>query len=187
MTRTPDLKEVTKKAAPAAAGIGLPLAALHAAGIPGLSVVGATSGLASLGSLPGLALLGLNPVTAGVTALLLLGGGSAWLTRKLLQGKDVNGKHEHGNTFLHKAAKEGQVEVVKVLIQAGAQLKVKNKKGCTPLHKAAKEGQVEVVKVLIQAGAQLKVKNKQGHTPKDCAAAANQVDVLNLLTEAELS
>jgi len=114
--------------------------------------------LASLAKLSGLSLVGLNPITAGVGALLLLGGGSAWLAGKLLQGqrqqKDVNGQDEHGRTLLHEAAKEGQVKAVKVLIGAGAELNLKD---------------------------------QQGHTPKDCAAAANQGDVLNLLTEAELA
>ncbi|MXX09226.1 MAG: ankyrin repeat domain-containing protein, partial [Synechococcus sp. SB0673_bin_10] len=105
-----------------------------AAGIPGLSFIGATSGLASLGSLSGLALLGLNPITAGVVTLLLLGGGSAWLTGKLLrrQQKDINAQDEHGRTPLHQAAQEGQAEAVKVLIEAGAQLNVKDKAGAYP-------------------------------------------------------
>ncbi|MYF19982.1 MAG: hypothetical protein F4226_07330 [Synechococcus sp. SB0678_bin_12] len=141
------------KAAPAAAGIGLPLAALNAAGIPSLSFIGATSGLASLGSLSGLALLGLNPITAGVVTLLLLGGGSAWLTGKLLQGsqKDVNGKDEHGNTLLHQAAKEGQVEAIKVLIGAGARLNLKDKQGHTPKDCAAAANQGDVLNLLTEA------------------------------------
>ncbi|MYK06259.1 MAG: ankyrin repeat domain-containing protein, partial [Synechococcus sp. SB0670_bin_20] len=190
MPPTPGAKSrFFKNAAQVGAGITVPLTALYAAGIPGLSFIGSASGLASLAKLSGLSLVGLNPITAGVGALLLLGGGSAWLTGKLLEGqqKDVNGKDEHGTTLLHQAAKEGQVEAVKVLIEAGARLDVKDKQGSTPMHQAAKEGQVEAVKVLIGAGARLNLKDKQGHTPKDCAAAANQGDALSLLTEAELA
>jgi hypothetical protein len=43
------------------------------AGIAGFSAVGITSGLAALGSLSGLAVLGLNPMTAGIGALILGG------------------------------------------------------------------------------------------------------------------
>ena len=195
MSRTPGhqgrFKNAAKGAAQVGVGITVPLTALYAAGIPGLSFTGSASGLASLAKLSGLSLVGLNPITAGVGALPLLGGGSAWLTGKLLQGqrqqKDVNGQDEHGRTLLHEAAKEGQVEVVKFLVQAEAELNLKDKQGSTPLHQAAKEGQVEAIKVLIGAGARLNLKDQQGHTPKDCAAAANQGDVLNLLTEAELA
>lgn len=56
-----------------AAAVGVPLAALNMAGIAGFSAVGITSGLAALGSMSGLAVLGLNPMTAGIGALILGG------------------------------------------------------------------------------------------------------------------
>ena len=98
MTQPPGRKDrLIKKAAQAGAGIGAPLAVLSAAGIPGLSTIGAATGLAALGQISGLVLLGLNPITAGVGALLLVGGGSAWLAGNLplLKSKGVNGQDEH--------------------------------------------------------------------------------------------
>jgi len=62
-------KELTSRAA----AVGIPLVALNMAGIAGFSAVGITSGLAALGSLSGLAILGLNPMTAGIGALILGG------------------------------------------------------------------------------------------------------------------
>ena len=56
-----------------AAAVGVPLAALNMAGIAGFSAAGITSGLAALGSMSGLAILGLNPMTAGIGALILGG------------------------------------------------------------------------------------------------------------------
>jgi hypothetical protein len=56
-----------------AAAVGVPLAALNMAGLAGFSAVGITSGLAALGSMSGLAILGLNPMTAGIGALILGG------------------------------------------------------------------------------------------------------------------
>jgi len=56
-----------------AAAVGVPLAALNFAGITGFSAVGITSGLAALGGMSGLVVLGLNPMTAGIGALILGG------------------------------------------------------------------------------------------------------------------
>lgn len=63
-----------KELASRAASVGVPLSALYFAGsVVGFSAVGITSGLATLGSASGLALLGLNPMTAGIAALIIAG------------------------------------------------------------------------------------------------------------------
>lgn len=62
-----------KELASRAAAVGVPLAALNVAGIAGFSAVGITSGLAALGGMSGLVVLGLNPMTAGIGALILGG------------------------------------------------------------------------------------------------------------------
>jgi hypothetical protein len=57
-----------------AASVGIPLSALYFAGsIVGFSAVGVTTGLATIGSASGLILLGLNPMTAGIAALIVSG------------------------------------------------------------------------------------------------------------------
>lgn len=56
-----------------AAGLGIPLVSLYFAGIVGFSAVGISSGLAALGGISGLTLLGLNPMTAGIAALIMIG------------------------------------------------------------------------------------------------------------------
>lgn len=71
-----------------AAAVGVPLAALNMAGIAGCSAVGITSGLAALGSLSGLAVLGLNPMTAGIGALILGGVAIKKIADFALSGDD---------------------------------------------------------------------------------------------------
>ena len=70
------------------------------------------------------------------------------------------------------------LEVVKILINSGAEVDAKDNNGLTPLHVAAKEreifhgGQVqllEIFKVLINSGAQFNIKNNDGKTPLDLA------------------
>jgi hypothetical protein len=62
-----------KELAARAASVGIPLGALYFAGTVGLSAVGITSGLATLGGASGLVLLGLNPMTAGIAAMIIAG------------------------------------------------------------------------------------------------------------------
>ena len=64
------------------------------------------------------------------------------------------------------ATRNGNPEVVQVLIQAGASLEVRDKWQYTPLHRAAENNvNPEIVQVLIQAGADLEVRDKWAYTP----------------------
>jgi hypothetical protein len=57
-----------------AAALSIPLSVLYFSGsVIGFSAVGITSGLAAIGSGSGLVLLGLNPMTAGIAALIIGG------------------------------------------------------------------------------------------------------------------
>jgi len=62
-------KEISARAA----AVGLPLTALYYAGVTGFGAAGLTSGLAGLGAVSGLTALGLNPMTAGIAALIVGG------------------------------------------------------------------------------------------------------------------
>jgi ankyrin repeat protein len=72
---------------------------------------------------------------------------------------------------LHWAAINAHVGLVKVLIEAGANIFAKQRFGDTALHSAAYGGHAEVVKALIEAGAMTSVRNKYGWTPLDLSLA----------------
>ena len=63
---------------------------------------------------------------------------------------------------LHLAAANGEVETIKELLIAGAQLDAKNQDGLTPLDLAMRNGHAEAVKVLRKAGAQPNTKESAG-------------------------
>lgn len=72
------------------------------------------------------------------------------------QNFDVNTKYEKdGSTALHWAAYGGQYDVVKYLLEHGADVNAKDNNDRTPLMDAAQEGHLEVVKYLVEHGAKV--------------------------------
>jgi len=71
----------------------------------------------------------------------------------LQQGVDANGAEIDGSTSLHWAVRRDDVETAKLLIDAGASVKVKNRYEVTPLSLACTNGNAEIVSLLLNAGA----------------------------------
>ncbi|MCY3538150.1 MAG: ankyrin repeat domain-containing protein [Cyanobacteria bacterium MAG IRC4_bin_6] len=70
-----------------------------------------------------------------------------------------------GWTPLHVAADSETLEVIKVLVDGGADLNARNEDGLTPLHVATQERNPEVVKMLLDAGADPKARDSEGRIP----------------------
>ena len=78
---------------------------------------------------------------------------------------DLNYDGESYNPML-TAARCRQLDIVKYLVEHGANVNCKNYQGNTPLHFAAeRELREDIVKYLIEQGADLNVVNKDGYTP----------------------
>ena len=69
------------------------------------------------------------------------------------------------------AEKGDPVDVIKLFLQAGADVNAANDLGFTAMHYAAQGGRNRIVEFLAANGAKLDVKNKAGRTPLDLAAA----------------
>lgn len=69
------------------------------------------------------------------------------------KGFHVNCFFSAGNTALTYACAGGFVDIVKVLLKAGANIEDHNENGHTPLMEAASAGHVEVARVLLEYGA----------------------------------
>ena len=98
-----------KELASRAAAVGVPLAALNVAGIAGFSAVGITSGLATLGGMSGLVALGLNPMTAGIGALILGGVAVKKIADYVLSSND---SEKVGQLELYKKARAEAREAI---------------------------------------------------------------------------
>ncbi len=75
-----------------------------------------------------------------------------------------------GFTLLHRAASQGNTDIVQVLLERGARINERTVWGWhTPLHLALSNGWDETAKFLINAGADIHAKNKDGDDMCDYA------------------
>jgi len=98
---------------------------------------------------------------------------------------EARGGHE-GQTTLHYAAKwQGQAgeELVRLLLQSGANPRVASRFGHTPLHYFALHGATSGLAQLLDAGADINAFNKVGHAPLHYAAANAQAGATKLLLQ----
>ncbi|HEY7819457.1 MAG TPA: ankyrin repeat domain-containing protein, partial [Vicinamibacteria bacterium] len=105
--------------------------------------------VALLGASPGDIATSKTPVADAAKA------GSHEIVRTLLQrGEDVNAAQGDGMTALHWAALAGDVDLARMLLYAGANVKATTRLGAfTPLLLASKNGQAPMVLALLDAGA----------------------------------
>lgn len=81
------------------------------------------------------------------------------------RGRDRYGYFTAGQTALHLAARNGEGEILKILLVAGAQIEAEDTIRNKPLHRAAESGHLETVKVLLAGGAEMEAVDDWGRTP----------------------
>ena len=100
--------------------------------------------------------------------------------KQLAWGVNVNRSHFFTrDTPLIEAAANGHVDVVKLLIENGADVNLKGEAWYGPLHAAAAKGHIEVVKILLENGADVNIfhHNKPLHN----AAMNGHIEVAEIL------
>ncbi|CAH1790766.1 unnamed protein product [Owenia fusiformis] len=89
-----------------------------------------------------------------------------------------------GSDFpLHMAVNYGNVECVKLLLDAGADTNVKGESGYTPLHAAAISNFVQICEELLVKGSNVNIQNKHGYTPLHLAAWDGHFEIVKLLLD----
>jgi uncharacterized protein len=97
-----------------------------------------------------------------------LNGNLEAIQKHIAAGFDLDEKApDTGASPLITAAAFGQTEIVKALLEGGADVNFKNKDGSTALHTAAFLCYPEIVEILLDKGADKNSKNKTGSTALD--------------------
>ncbi|KAJ2953625.1 hypothetical protein O0L34_g1229 [Tuta absoluta] len=96
----------------------------------------------------------------------------------------VNAPDNSGYTALHYAARCGNVDTCKILLNNGADINAQTSGKATPLHKAAAAGKINTVKFLIQSGADINLQDVDGETLLHKAAGNRNHEVINFILDA---
>jgi ankyrin repeat protein len=101
----------------------------------------------------------------------------------LLQAATDVDQHGICRTPLHQAALLGQAEVVRTLLDKGAEIDAADDVGQTPLFAAASLGNETVAEVLLRRGASVHARDHIGRTPLHWAAASGCEEMAALLIQ----
>ena len=90
------------------------------------------------------------------------------------------------NTALMHACAKGHVEIVRLLVEAGANCDLKSTclRSETALMLASRAGHIEAARVLLEAGAHKDLKDSRGNTALMCACEKGHAGIMRLLLEA---
>ena len=100
-------------------------------------------------------------------------------------GVDYGPDHAEGGwppiVFQSRGDRGGNVERVRTLIEAGADVNVRNHKGQSALHCAAKAGFADIVALLLEHGCEVDARDRRGETPLHAALRSTVKDKAKLL------
>ena len=111
--------------------------------------------------------------------------GNREAVRSLLQQKaDVDGAQGDGTTALHWAVFRDDLDMAKMLLVAGANVKVTTREGAiTPIFMACTNGNAAMIQTLLKAGADANSIKSNGTTALMAAAASGSADAVKALLD----
>lgn len=98
--------------------------------------------------------------------------------RLLMLGVSPDSTNEDGLTALHQCCIDDSEEMMKLLVEFGANVNAKDSEQWTPLHAAATCGHIHIVKYLIAKGADLLAVNADGNMPYDICDDDSTLDFI---------
>lgn len=99
------------------------------------------------------------------------------------QSVDLNAQGLSGLTVLMRYVGRDREEMVRKMLERGANVSLQDNDGDTALHNGARRGNVNILRLLLGKGADPNVKNKVGGTPLMWAAVFGHSDAVRVLLE----
>lgn len=103
----------------------------------------------------------------------------------LIEKKIPQNPTPEGNYPIHEAAKSKSYDVLRLLLDNGADPNCVNKKGNSALHLAASGGVVEICTLLLEYGSSPDLSNNKGSTPLHIASKFGYYEISRLMIEFE--
>lgn len=104
--------------------------------------------------------------------------------RKILTSENINAQSEYGETLLTVSVVHSDCyDVVKLLIDKGADINDKGGTQFTPVHWAASKGNSEIVKLLLESNANFSIQGNNNHTPLQEAVYNGKTEVVKVFRE----
>ncbi len=108
----------------------------------------------------------------------------ASLERLLAEGTNINAsKGKYKTTILMEAAVRGNLKVIKLLLDKGANIDMVDQDGWTALMGATVQGRTEPVRLLLEHGADVNAKNCNGETALVMATGMQHSEIEDVLRE----
>ena len=110
--------------------------------------------------------------------------GQLGVVQSILQDRltDINALNPStGRTSLHSAVRAGHVEIVKKLLECGADCNIKDLEGKAPLHSSVTREASQCLALLLQQGTNVHARDLKGFSVWHTAAEENNVEALSLL------
>lgn len=95
---------------------------------------------------------------------------------------DSSSRKKPQNITLHKAAAQGDADMIRVLVASGAQVNGPDRELCTPLHAAAMFGKTNAIRALISLGANVNAMDQRYRTPLATAALSGSLWAIKMLS-----
>lgn len=95
---------------------------------------------------------------------------------------DLSSRKKPQNITLHKAAAQGDADMIRVLVASGAWVNCQDRELCTPLHAAAMFGKTDAIRALISLRADVNAMDQRYRTPLATAAQSGSLGAINILS-----
>lgn len=105
--------------------------------------------------------------------------------KNYLSKSSANTVGPYGIMPLHIAVNRSQVEMVKLLLDIGADINAQTHKGDSVLHIAVQKQNIEIINLILARKPQLNIRDNKGKTAKDLAIETSNEEITELLRKVD--